>query len=198
MRIQVLQHIEFEGPANILEWAEERGHALAVTHLYAGEPLPALNEFDFLVIMGGPMNIYEYDRHPWLTSEKELIRASVDGSKIVLGVCLGAQLIADALGGGVYPNEHKEIGWLPVRLTSAAAESPVFTGWPREFTAFHWHGDTFDLPPVARHIALSEGCKNQAFAVGDRVVGLQFHIESTWDSVEALLANGAEDIVPGP
>ncbi|MDR3419544.1 MAG: type 1 glutamine amidotransferase [Nevskia sp.] len=177
MRVHWLQHADFEDLGCIAPWLAERGHEVAGARLYAGEAPPAVRDFDALVVMGGPMNIYEYERHPWLTGEKALIRAAVAAGKRVLGVCLGAQLIADVLGGPVTRNRHSEIGWFPVTLTEAGRASPWFTDLPQRFTAFHWHGDTYALPPGARCLAASEACPEQAFAYGTQVLGLQFHLE---------------------
>ncbi len=198
MRIRFLQHVAFEGPAALAGWAAGRGNPTATTALFDGEPLPPLDKFDWLVVLGGPMNIYEEEAHPWLVAEKRLIKQAVEGGKVVLGICLGAQLIADALGAEVRPGACKEIGWFPVSLTPEAAALPVFAGLPAEFEAFHWHGDTFDVPPGAVAAAASRACANQAFVWGGRVVGLQFHLESMAESVEALIANCGGDLTAGP
>ncbi len=150
MKLHYIQHVPFEGPANIGDWARSQGWSLSATHLYRGDKLPAPGEFDWLVVMGGPMNIYEEDQYPWLAAEKKSIGKAIEAGKIVLGVCLGAQLIADVLGGRVVRNEHKEIGWFPVSLRPEGVESPVFRSFPPEFQALHWHGDTFSLPPGPR------------------------------------------------
>ena len=163
------------------------------TRLYAGEEPPSPSDFDWLVIMGGPMSVHDHDTHPWLVEEKAFIRETIDAGKTVVGICLGAQLIADVLGARVYPGPHKEIGWFPLRRTPEAPE------WiPEELTAFHWHGDTFDLPESAIRLASSEACMNQGFFYRDRVVALQFHLESTHRSVEALLDNCGHELVDAP
>lgn len=191
-RLHVLQHVPFEGPATIAGWARERGYRISTTPLYAGAPLPPLGDVDFLVVMGGPMNVDEEDRHPWLAPEKRFIERAVGAGKTVLGVCLGAQLIAAALGAGVYRNRHREIGWFPVEL-----EPPGLADLPASFEAFHWHGDTFDLPRGAVRVARSAGCENQAFVHGDRVVALQFHLEVDRSAVDALLENCREELASG-
>jgi GMP synthase-like glutamine amidotransferase len=196
MRIHSLEHEPFEGLANIEVWAKKRGHTISRTLLFNNEELPEMNDFDWLVIMGGSMNIYEEEKYPWLREEKNFIAEAIAGKKIVLGVCLGSQLIADILGGKVSKNEYKEIGWLPVSLTADAGNSPVFGTLPRKFTAFQWHGDTFKIPPGAVRIAESEGCANQAFEYG-RVVGLQFHFEYSEKSINLMLQNCADEIVDG-
>jgi len=197
MRLRCLQHVPFEGPANIEVWARERGHAFSRTLLYRGEALPSTDEFDWLIILGGPMGVHDEDRYPWLAPEKRLIEAAIGEGKIVLGVCLGAQLIARVLGAEVYRNRYKEIGWFPVTLTPEAAGSPVFRTLPRSFIAFHWHGDTFDLPPGSIRVAESEGCRNQAFEYNGRVIGLQFHLESSLESIGRLIENCGAEVVEG-
>jgi GMP synthase-like glutamine amidotransferase len=163
MKIHCVQHVPFEGSANIEAWARDRSHDLSNTLLFEGKSLPEMEEFDWLIIMGGPMNIYEEDKYPWLRKEKEFIKRAIASDKIVLGICLGAQLMADALGGNVHKNMHREIGWFPVNLTPAAKKSRIFGVLPERFMAMHWHGDTFDLPPGALHAAESQACSNQAF-----------------------------------
>lgn len=198
MRLHFLQHVAFEGLANIEVWAKQQGFTITCTRLYQGEKLPEVNQLDWLVVMGGPMNIYEEKEYPWLAAEKRFIAEAVESNKIVLGICLGAQLIADVLGGKVYRNDQKEIGWYPVSLTAEARNSSVFSVLPKSFIAFHWHGDTFHLPPGATRIAESEACRIQAFEYNHgRVIGLQFHLESSADSIQLLLDNCGEELVDG-
>ena len=198
MKIHYLQHVPFEGPANIATWAQAKGHTITGTPLFSSQDPPAPDKFDWLVVMGGPMNIYEEKEYPWLAKEKKLIELAIQSQKTVLGICLGAQLIADALGGKVYPNQEKEIGWFPVTITNTATQSTVFTGFPQTFTVFHWHGDTFHLPPGAVQIAQSTACPNQAFLYNSRVIGLQFHLESTPESIALLIKNCSHELIPGP
>jgi GMP synthase (glutamine-hydrolysing) len=193
MRVHTLEHAASEGAGQIAEWARMRGHALTNTRLDLGEPLPPASAFDLLVVMGGAMNVYQYRDYPWLIDERRLIAEAVHAGKGVLGVCLGAQLLADVLGARVIQNAVKEIGWFPVRFVDRAAP---FEGFPEEGPVFHWHGDTFELPDGARRIAESDGCANQAFIVGDRLVGLQFHVEVTPDAVGLFIEAGAEELVP--
>lgn len=197
MRIHYLQHVPFENSANIEVWAKKNGHTVSVTKLYEGEVLPAIDQFQWLIIMGGPMNIYEEADFPWLREEKKFIAQAIESEKIVLGICLGAQLIADVLGGKVVKNNYKEIGWYPVYKTSEAKGSEFFSSLPDEFMAFHWHGDTFDIPPNAKRLAFSKACKNQAFQYNDRVMGLQFHLESSATSITKLIENCGEEMVDG-
>jgi len=148
--------------------------------------------------MGGPMNIYEEDIYPWLAAEKKFIDQTMNMGGRVLGICLGAQLLADVLGARVYKGKYKEIGWFPVETTAAATASSVFSDFPESIMAFHWHGDTFDIPRGAQHIARSAACENQAFIYDERVVGLQFHLETTPESAGQLLANCGNELVSGP
>jgi GMP synthase-like glutamine amidotransferase len=196
MRIHSLEHEPFEGLANIEVWAKSKGHSITRTLLFNNEELPDISEFDWLVIMGGSMNIYEEEKYPWLREEKNFIAEAIANKKIVLGVCLGAQLIADILGGMVSKNKYREIGWFPVRLTKEARNSPIFNGFPEKFIAFHWHGDTFKIPPGAKKIAESEGCANQAFDYG-KVVGLQFHLDYSVKSINLMFQNCGDEIVDG-
>ncbi|MHB8118510.1 MAG: type 1 glutamine amidotransferase [Methanothrix sp.] len=197
MKIHYLQHVPFEDLANIEAWAKSHGHDLTCTRLFSDEALPEIAHFDWLIIMGGPMNIYENDKYPWLEREKEFIRQAIACDKIVLGICLGAQLMADVLGGIVRRNEHREIGWFPVSLTKEGRASSIFAVLPERFVALHWHGDTFEIPPGAVRTAESRACINQAFVLG-KAIGLQFHLESSHDSIDHLLGNCADELIGGP
>ncbi len=198
MRLHYLQHVPFENLANIESWAQARQMAITGTRFYAGELPPEPHAFDWLVILGGPMNIYEDGRYPWLAQEKACIRHAIEERKTVLGICLGAQLIADVLGGPVTANPNKEIGWFPVFLTEDGMRCALFRSVPLSFLAFHWHGDTFAIPPGAKRVAWSEACANQAFVYDGRVLGLQFHLEYAMHSIESMLKHCAEDLAEGP
>ncbi len=198
MRIDVLQHVPFEGPAEIARFLEEWGHVVHVTRLYAGDPLPAAGEIRALVAMGGPMSVNDTDDVPWLAPEIALIRDVIHRDTPVLGVCLGAQLIAAALAARVYRGDQKEIGWYPVTTTPAAAQSRLTAHWPSEATVLHWHGDTFDLPAGARLLATSPAYPHQAFQVGERVVGLQFHLEMGPQHVREIVTHSRNELVAGP
>jgi GMP synthase-like glutamine amidotransferase len=195
MKAHVLQHVPFEGPGSIAGWLGERGADIGRTRLFAGDPLPDPASVDLLVVMGGPMSVNDEGRHPWLAGEKRSIREAAERGVAVLGICLGAQLIASALGARVFPNPVKEIGWFPVRAVPAPAGS---LGLPAACEAFHWHGETFDLPPGAVRLAESDACRNQAFQFGRRVVGLQFHLETTEESARGLVEHCRDELVPGP
>ena len=193
MKLHWLQHVPFEGLGIIEKWAIENDFTLSCTRLYAGEKLPAVETFDWLVVMGGPMGIYDYDEHPWLVAEKEFIKQAIDANKTVLGICLGAQLMADVLGAKVYPGPEKEIGWFPIQRSEG---SPNLL--PEELTVFHWHGDTFEIPEGAIRLASSDACENQGFIYNHRAVGLQFHMETTPESMEALIKNCGEELIDAP
>ena len=198
MRLHVLQHVPFEGLGHIDSWIRRRGHRLTLSRLYEGAKLPDPEAFDRLVILGGPMNIHEEAAYPWLVEEKALIKAALAAGKSAVGICLGAQLLADGLGSRVYAGSHREIGWFPVRLTAAGQRTALTEGLPAVTTVFHWHGDTFDLPPGAVHLFESEACANQAFLLDNRILGLQFHLESTPETVQQLLTHCRDDLIPGP
>jgi GMP synthase-like glutamine amidotransferase len=194
MRMAVLQHVEFEGPAAVADWAAQRGFSVHLFHLYRDPTLPSLSDFDMLTVLGGPMSANDEARLSWLGLGIALVRDAIAADKTVLGICLGAQIIAKALGARVYAGGAKEIGWFPVQRTGA---HPLFDGLPDSFPPFHWHGETFDLPHDAKLLAKSEITETQAFAVGQRVLGLQFHMEATEESVRALLKGAAHEIGNG-
>ncbi len=194
MRIHYIQHVPFETPANIFKWVNKKGHKITGTHLYKDEKLPDLSSFDFLIIMGGPMGVYDEDKFSWLQNEKKFIYESIKAEKKVLGICLGAQLIADVLGSKVYKNKYKEIGWYKVFKTEDSEKCIFFSDFPESFTAFHWHGDTFEIPDGAVHTIRSEGCENQAFVYENRVIGLQFHLETDLQSANLLIENSQEEL----
>lgn len=198
MKIHYLQHVPFENPGSVLDWAAKNGHEVTGTQMYKDEPFPRQEAFDWLFVMGGPMNIYEEDKYPWLSKEKSFIKESIAYGKVIIGLCLGGQLIADVLGGKVTKNRHSEIGWFPVKLSEQARESYLFSFFPPEPIVFQWHGDTFStLPACAELLAMSEACENQAFVYQKRVFGFQYHLENTQEIIDALIENCADEMVPG-
>ncbi|MGQ1948609.1 type 1 glutamine amidotransferase [Geofilum sp. OHC36d9] len=192
LRIHCIQHVPYEGPGAVLDWAEVNGAAVSYSHLYKGHALPDLQTLDMLLVMGGPMGIYDVKDFPWLPDEKIFIRQCIDHGKIVLGICLGAQLIADVLGARVFPNAQKEIGWFPIQLDDTMQQ--ILELNEASAVVFHWHGDTFDLPLGAIHLAKSEACQNQAFLFAEKVMGLQFHLETTPDSLRLMINNGLDEL----
>jgi GMP synthase-like glutamine amidotransferase len=150
------------------------------------------------VVMGGPMGVGDESTYDWLAPEKAFIREAIGAGKTVVGVCLGAQLIAEVLGARVYRGPEKEIGWMPIQLTLGGRDSAVFGHLPPSIEVFHWHGDTFDLPAGATHLARSAVCEHQAFLWGERVLALQFHLESTPESVAAICRECADELVTAP
>lgn len=198
MKIHCIQHVKFEVPGTIAEWIEKKKHHLSTTHLYENEILPETDTFDLLIVMGGPMNIYEYEKYPWLRKEKDFLEKTVAEEKAVLGICLGAQLLADVLKAKVFKNNHREIGWFTVSvIKEGKTEVSLLEGIPGQFTAFHWHGDTFDLPEGARRLFESEACKNQGFIYENRVIGLQFHVEMSDQTIRNVIENCRDELVEG-
>lgn len=198
MKIHCIQHVEFETMGTIVEWIAEKNHSLSTTHLYDNPKFPSVDDFDLLVIMGGPMNIYEYEKYPWLRDEKGFIKYAISAGKSVLGICLGAQLVADVLGAKVSKNKYKEIGWFPVFATrQVRSENMLLNGIPEKLIAFHWHGDTFDLPEEAAKLFESEACKNQGFAYKNRVIALQFHLEMSNRTIENVIKNCKDELIEG-
>ncbi len=193
MRAHILQHVPFEGPGCIDAWLDAAGWKKARTRFFESPRSPAPREVDLVIVMGGPMSVNDEREIPWLVQEKAFIREAIEAGTAVLGICLGAQMIASAMGATVRRNEYKEIGWFPVEGVSK--EKSCFR-FPASTDVFHWHGETFDLPAGAVHIARSEACENQGFQVGKSVIGLQFHLETTPESARELVAHCRSELVP--
>jgi len=197
LKLHYLQHVEFEGLASIESWAQAHQHQISCSQLYLNNKPPEQSDFDCLIVMGGPMNIYETEKYPWLEREKIFIKQSINANKSVLGICLGAQLIADVLGANITKAAHKEIGWFPVHKSDEIRDTFLDDVFPESMEAYHWHADTFSLPEGALHIISSEACKNQGFLYKDRVIGLQCHLESTLESATTLVNNCGDELTPG-
>lgn len=198
MRLHYFQHEPHEDLGSIGLWAESRGFSLSSTHFYKGETISVtLNDIDFLVVMGGSMNADEEAIYPWMAEEKAFIKAAIDAGKYVLGICIGAQLIARVLGAPVTKNHQKEIGWLPVGFTPGALALPLLNGFNETMLVFHWHGDTFALPLGAVRLASSEACANQGYLWKEKVLGLQFHMETTETHVRDFVKFGGAEIEAG-
>jgi GMP synthase-like glutamine amidotransferase len=197
VRIYCVQHVPFEGPGAIADWCAQRGHELSGVHPYRGDALPGPETVEALVVMGGPMSANDTAVLPWLSSEKSLVERVVRAGRPMLGVCLGAQILASALGARVYRAKTREIGWWPLRVLPAARADTPLADWPESLVPLHWHGETFDLPEGASHLAATGACPHQAFLWG-RALGLQFHVEATPQSVDEISAACAGEIGGGP
>lgn len=195
VRVHSLLHVPFEGTGCIADWIAKNNFQSTETRLWETAKLPDMESFDLLVIMGGPMSVNDTEELAWLFDEKNFIENAINEGKQVLGICLGAQLIAKVLGSEVYPNKQKEIGWFPVRMNQSA-ENTLLHFFPKEFITFHWHGEAFDLPQGATHLAQSDATLHQAFTYGDNVVALQFHPEMTQDSMREMLKEGDDELKP--
>ena len=195
-RIQVIQHVPFETPGCIIHWAEDMGYTVAAAHLYRGDKLPEISDFDLLVVMGGPMSVHDTAIHPWLKDEKKFIHASVSSGKNVVGICLGAQLIAEVLGSRVRSNGEREIGWHRIFRSDESSGAGIFDVIPDGSEVFHWHGETFDIPHGAVHGFSSDCCRNQAFLFDKRVLGLQFHLEVTPHLLHEMIDNCRGELLP--
>ncbi|MGJ7029956.1 type 1 glutamine amidotransferase [Niabella hirudinis] len=196
MKVHYLQHVPFEGPGYIESWMQEQHHELSVTRFYdAAYQLPAIDAIDGLIIMGGPMGVYDEARYPWLAEEKKFIKACILSGKKLLGICLGAQLIASCLGAKVAGATYKEIGWFPVQPAIGSQRLPWFDAlFKNNPVVFHWHGDRFDIPADSLNLLISAANSNQAFCYGATVIGLQFHLEITASSMNQMLTHGAADL----
>jgi GMP synthase-like glutamine amidotransferase len=193
MNIAILQHMPHEGPGRIADWALARGHAITTHDLHRGAVLPSPDTFDLLVVLGGAMGVHDVAEYPWLIDERALIKAALAQGRRVLGICLGAQQIAHALGAKVEANDQREVGFWPIHRT--AQDLPL----PEALTVLHWHGDTFELPAHATLLASSAACHHQAFLTADGLaLGLQCHLEATPEMVEAFCHEDAHYLIPPP
>ena len=192
MKLQIIQHVDFEGPGAVLDWAREREVSVGITRILQGEQPPSLQETDGLVVLGGPMNLSAPQKNPLLEKERAFLREFLATGKKILGICLGAQLLAQLLGAGVFRNSEKEIGWFPVQK-NAFAKHPLLDLYAENtLPAFHWHGDTFSLPEGGIPLFSSEATRLQAFVWNNQVFALQFHWEVKPENVRLLLENAAE------
>lgn len=194
MNAHVLQHDPFEGIGSISGWLDRRSATVTTTRFFESATLPDLDGIDLIIAMGGPMSVNDEETLPWLAAEKAFLREAIDRGIAVLGICLGAQLIASACGARVYPGRQREIGWLPIEAVKAGPDALPF---PDMAKVLHWHGETFDLPAGALHLARSAACEHQAFQIGRRVLGLQFHPEITPESLALMVEHNRGDLVPG-
>jgi GMP synthase (glutamine-hydrolysing) len=195
MKAHCLQHEPFEGMAAIETWLIRHNFKISYTKLYESDHLPSPTDVDWLIIMGGGMSVNDENKYPWLTAEKKFIRGCIEKGKVIIGICLGSQLIASSLGAKVYRNHQKEIGWFPIRK-SKGIKSKIFDGLPEEIVVFHWHGETFDLPIGAELIASSEASKNQIFVINDKIVGFQCHLETTAELLMSIPEKFKSELIP--
>ena len=190
-------HVPFEGPGIMESWIRDKGHRLEYTRVYEKDPLPESTDVDLLIIMGGPMNVFDFHVYPWMQDEIEWVADFIRTGKPVLGICLGAQIIAAALGEEVYPGEEKEIGWHDLQFLPSLGDFRIFKDLPASRKVFHWHGDTFNIPEGAVRIARSQLFPNQGFIYNKRVMALQFHLEVTPDSVHDMVKHCGHELVDG-
>jgi GMP synthase-like glutamine amidotransferase len=198
MRLHLLEHDDLDfSRTNITLWAEKKGHDIKQTYVCNMQPLPSLSEFDWLMVMGGSQHAWEEDVNPWLFGEKLFIADALDKGKTILGICFGAQLLAEVLGGRVFPNSHREIGWYEVRQTVEGKASFFFQNIPETFLTFHWHSDHFSLPPGCVRLSYSQPTPSQAFVCPGRpLAGIQFHPEYTLEMIKYFSQEYSDDWTP--
>lgn len=197
MNILFITHASFEKAGSIELWAKKNNHITREVKPYAGETLPAIDDYDMLIVMGGPQSPIKIEKSPYLKDEIELIKQALNKKKKIIGVCLGAQLIAEALGAKTERSPNKEIGMYPVELIGDVGNDPVFKNFPSKFDVMHWHSDMPGLIDDIELLAKSEGCPRQIFRFGDRVYGFQCHFELTKELVENMVEHCGGDLKAG-
>lgn len=191
-RVHAVTHVSHEDLGVVHTWLKDKKHVLTFTRTYKADPFPNLDSFDWLIVLGGPMSVCETQAYPWLTPEKQFIKTCIQAHKKILGICLGAQLIAEVLGSRVTQNPYREIGWFKVERLLASSH-PFAAVFPDELEVFHWHHDTFEIPKEALPLAKSEACQNQGFLYHEHVIGLQFHLEVTLANVQSWTEQGKDE-----
>jgi GMP synthase-like glutamine amidotransferase len=188
MRLHLFEHEPFDiRQNNIITWAENKGYEINRTDVFKGDQLPSQNDYDWLIVLGGFQHAWQEQQYPWLAQEKQFILEALLAKKVILGICFGAQLLAEALGGRVFQNGKDEIGWRSVRLSPEGKRSFLFKNLPETFLTFHWHSDHFSLPPGCSGLAYSEPTPYQAYThKAHRIAGLQFHPEYTIEMVRSF------------
>lgn len=193
MSVLIIKHIEIEGPGLIEDCLKEERIPYQILSLEPGIHLPELDDLRAIVILGGSMNVYEENRYPFLREEDLFIKEAIQRGKAALGICLGAQLIAKALGAKVTKAPATEVGWYDISLTRIASHDPLFSRFPKTFPVFQWHEDTFDLPSAGELIATSNPVLHQAFRYGENAYGLQFHLEVTEEMIREWMKTYEEE-----
>ncbi len=197
MKALILQNASHEGPGTIEDYLKENKIAYAIVDLAKkGNKIPDLSDYNALIVMGGPMNVYEINEFPYLIEEEKIIKTAIEKNYLVLGICLGAQMMAKALGAKVTKGKTKEIGWYDINLTDDGLKDKALGPLGKDIKVFQWHGDTFDIPSDAVRLAGSELFSNQAFRYGERAYALQFHLEVTEDIIKDWLKHGEEELKP--
>jgi len=196
MNILCITHADFETPGVIENWVDQLNYNFTVCKPYHGENCLLHTDFDFLIVMGGPQSPLKMEKYPYLKDEISLIKQAIEKDKIVLGICLGAQLIGEALGGTTVPSPEKEIGVFPITLTEAGIEDPLFSDFSLTFPVIHWHNDMPAKTENSVILAYSEGCPRQIMRYGRLVYGLQCHMEITQEGIEMMLSACPEDLAP--
>ena len=194
MKIHIFQHVAFEGPTNIEQWAIERGHSLSFSRFYESLFFPSIDSIDALIVMGGPMGVHDEEEYDWLKEEKDFIRRFISIKKPMIGICLGSQLIADALGARVYKNKEKEIGWFPITVTEEGRDALFPDLSTPNLTVLHWHGDVLDLPETATLIASSDATPIQSYLVDGHILGLLCHLEMSKESINSILDHCRDEL----
>ena len=193
MNVLIIKHIDIEGPGLIEHYLMQRKIFYQILCLETDDRFPKLDSLTHIFILGGPMNVYEEDRYPFLRDEDLFIKEAIQRGKSVLGICLGAQLIAKALGAKVFKAPIEEIGWYDVSLTKIGSNDPLFSLLPKTFPVFQWHEDTFEIPHNAILIATSSPVPDQAFRYGENTYGLQFHLEVTREMIREWMETYKEE-----
>lgn len=198
MKLHVIMHETFEAPAAIELWAKNKGYDISYTRLYQGDKFPDNpHNFDFLIIMGGPQSpatTIEECSYFDVKKEEQFIKTAIDSDKILLGICLGAQLIGEALGAKFDHSPNREIGVFEITLTESGKKDPIFSTFPDKFLVGHWHGDMPGLIPESKILAFSEGCPRQIIRYAPRIYGFQCHFEFTPEAIERMIENNAHEL----
>lgn len=197
MKMLIVTHASFEKPGSILLWALKNNYIVHEVKPYQGEIIPDISSYDFVVVMGGPQSPLKINEAPYLKDEIVLIKEAIKQKKRMIGICLGAQLIGEALGARTESSPHREIGYYPINMLDAAQIDPIFKLFPKTFNVMHWHNDMPGIASGAELLAESEGCPRQVYRYGDRVYGFQCHLELNQEIVKAMIENCPDDLKPG-